>query len=113
GLKAKLAPLAARLPVKIRDWLRRLEERSGVHRHTKRTAELPKEIALHRKRLLLLDDAADTGRTLAVARELLIAGGVAAADVRTAALAATTPAAQAAVDFFVLDRNCRMPWSAD
>lgn len=113
GLKAKLSPLLARLPVGVRDWLRGMEERSGVHHHTRRRAELPAGIRLGGRRVLLLDDAADTGRTLAVAREMVIARGAAPAEVRTAVLAATTPQAQAAVDFFVLDRNCRMPWSAD
>jgi len=113
GVKAMLAPLVARLPVAMRDWLRRVEERSGLHRHTRRTAELPAEISLGGQCVLLLDDAADTGRTIAVARELVIARGVAPSDVRTAVLAATTLEAKAAVDFFVLERNCRMPWSAD
>ena len=113
GLKQRLAPLAARLPVAARDWLRRAEERSGVHRRTRRTAALPDGIELRGRRALVFDDAADTGRTIAVARDLVIARGVAPGDVRTAVLAATTPPAQAAVDFFVLDRNCRMPWSAD
>lgn len=113
GLKQKLAPLAARLPVGARDWLRRLEERSGIHRKTRRSAFLSEGVSVRGKRVLVFDDASDTGRTIAVARDLVIAGGAAAADVRTAVLAATTPAGQSAVDFFVLDRNCRMPWSAD
>lgn len=113
GLKRKLAPLAARLPTAARDWLRRIEERSGVHRVTRRSAELPAEVVLTGQRVLLVDDAADTGRTLQVARGLVLARGVAALDLRTAVLAATTREAQAAVDFFVLDHNCRMPWSAD
>ena len=102
-----------RLPVAARDWLRRVEERSGVHRVTRRSAFLPEEIAVAGQRVLVFDDASDTGRTISVARDLVIARGAAPSDVRTAVLAATTPVAQAAVDFFVLDRNCRMPWSAD
>jgi hypoxanthine phosphoribosyltransferase len=113
GLKQKLAPLAARLPVGVRDLLRKAEERSGVHRVSKRTAELPPDLAVAGKRVLVLDDASDTGRSIILARELVIARGAAAANVRTAVLAATTPPAQAAVNFYVLDRNCRMPWSAD
>ncbi len=111
GLKRKLAPLAARLPVAARDWLRRVEERSGLQRLTPRVAALPASASLAGRRVLLVDDAADTGRTLAVARRLILEAG--AAEVRTAVLAATTAAGRAATDFFVLDRNCRMPWSAD
>jgi hypoxanthine phosphoribosyltransferase len=101
------------LPVAARDWLRRAEERSGVHRVTRRTAVLPEGVELRGKRVLVFDDASDTGRTISVARELVIERGATAGDVRIGVLAATTPAAQAAVDFFVLDRNCRLPWSAD
>jgi hypoxanthine phosphoribosyltransferase len=113
GLKARLAPLVARLPVGMRDWLRRVEERSGIHRLTPRTTTLPGDLHLEHRRVLLVDDAADTGRTIAAARALVLARGAASADVRTAVLAATTPRARAAVDYFVVDRNCRMPWSAD
>ncbi len=113
GLKQKLAPFAARLPVAVRDALRRAEEISGVHRVTRRRAKMAVTASLAGKRVLLVDDASDTGRTLAAARELLRAGGVAASDLRTAVLAATTPRGRAAADFFVFDRNCRMPWSAD
>lgn len=113
GVKKRLAPLAALLPVVARDWLRRAEERSGVHRLTGRVAAMGEEVALQGKRVLLVDDASDTGRTLGVARELVCARGAVPADVRTAMLAATTPAAHVVADFYVFDRNCRMPWSAD
>jgi hypoxanthine phosphoribosyltransferase len=113
GLKKKLAALAGCLPVAVRDWLRRVEERSGIHRLTKRAAALPDGAELRNRRVLLVDDAADTGRTVETARALLLAAGVAPHDLRTAVLAATTPRGRERVDFFVLDRNCRMPWSAD
>jgi hypoxanthine phosphoribosyltransferase len=113
GLKKHLAPLAARLPVAARDWLRRAEEFSGIHRLTRRTAAMGETVSLQGKHVLLVDDASDTGRTIEVARDLVCAAGVARADLRTAVLAATTAAAHAAVDFHLFDRNCRMPWSAD
>lgn len=113
GLKQKLAPLALRLPVGVRDCLRRMEELSGVHRLTRRAAAMPGGDELRGRRVLIVDDAADTGRTIVAARAMVLARGVGPADVRTAVLAATTRRAQAHVDFFLLDRNCRMPWSAD
>lgn len=113
GLKRILAPVAVRLPVAARDWLRRIEERSGVHRVSRRAACLPESASVAGKHVLVLDDAADTGRTITLARQLVIERGAAPEHVRTAVLAATTPGAQSAVDFFVLNRNCRMPWSAD
>ena len=112
-MKQRLAPLATLLPRAVRDWLRRAEERSGVHQLTRRAADLPRDIQFGQQRVLVVDDAADTGRTLAVARALILARGGVAAQIRTAVLAATTPAARTAVDFYLLDRNCRMPWSAD
>ena len=113
GWKKRLTPLAARLPVVLRDWLRRAEEISGIHRITRRVAAMSEDVSLRGKRVLLVDDASDTGRTVGVARELVFERGAAPVDVRTAVLAATTPRAQAAVDFFLFDRNCRMPWSSD
>jgi len=112
GLKQKVAPLVAKTPVWLRDGLRRLEEWSGVHRHTRRRAALAHGVELAGKRVLLLDDAADTGRTIGVARELVKREG-GAGEVKVAVLAATTPAGRAAVDFFVLEKNSRMPWSSD
>ena len=112
GLKLKVAPLVARLPVGLRNRLRKLEESSGVHRHTSRVAALPQGVAFAGKRVLLLDDAADTGRTIAVARELLRGKG-GAAEVKVAVLAATTEAGRGEVDFFLLEKNSRMPWSSD
>ncbi len=112
GLKQKVAPLVARMPVWMRDGLRKLEERSGVHRHTGRVAALAAGASFEGKRVLLLDDAADTGRTIAIARELLLGEG-GAAEVKAAVLAATTPAGRREVDFFLLEKNSRMPWSSD
>lgn len=113
GTKRILAPVLARLPVGVRDWLRRVEERTGVHRHTARKILWPGDVDLGGKRVLVLDDAADTGRTIRLAQENVVAQGAAPEHVRTAVLAATTPAAQAVVDFYLFACNCRMPWSAD
>lgn len=113
GLKKWLAPVAVRLPVAVRDGLRWLEERSGVQRFTRRTAVIPGSLQLAGRRILLVDDAADTGRTLIAARKLLHEGGVASENLRSAVIAATMPEARAVADFYLLDRNHRMPWSAD
>jgi uncharacterized protein len=114
SLKRHLAPLIGRLPVQIRDWLRRVEEQSGLHRHTERLVQWSDHAGnVQGMRLLLVDDAADTGRTIELARESVVARSAAGATVRTAVLAATTRIAQSKVDFYVLDCNCRMPWSAD
>lgn len=113
GLKRLLAGVAARLPVGVRDWLRKVEERSHIHRLTKRRASFDHASAVAGRRVLLIDDAADTGRTIEVARAMLVSCGGASGDIMTAVLAATTPRAQRAVDVYLFTRNSRMPWSAD
>ena len=113
GLKAFLAPLAARLPRCVKDRLRRWEERSRVHSATRRTITWPPRFAVAGRRVLLVDDAADTGNTIATVRAGLVAHGVETSALRTAVLAATTAEGRRAVDFFLFDYNCRMPWSAD
>ncbi len=113
GLKQRLAPWVVRLPVGVRDGLRWLEEVSGVQRMTRRRATLPATESLVGRRVLLLDDAADTGRTIRAARELILAAGVRAENLRSAVIAATMAEGREAVDFYLLDKNHRMPWSAD
>lgn len=113
GLKRILSPVARRLPVAVRDAMRRLEERTGVQRLTVRSAALPNPARVAGRRVLLVDDAADTGRTIKAARGLLMRAGVRETDIRTAVIAATMAGGRAAVDFYLLDRNHRMPWSAD
>lgn len=115
GLKRRLAPLVPRLPVGLRDGLRRVEEWTGVHRFTTRRIRLGEEAAarLRGRRVLLVDDASDTGRTLATARALLESKGVRASDLRTAVIGATTPRGRLGVDFFLTEKNSRLPWSAD
>lgn len=113
GLKRKLAPVAARLPVWLRDCARRIEQFSGIHRYTSRTTSVPPGLMIAGRRVLLVDDAADTGRTLETARKILMSAGVSYDDLRTAVLAATTPRGRAVSDFYLFDCVCRMPWSSD
>jgi hypoxanthine phosphoribosyltransferase len=113
GLKRRLAFVTARLPAAVTSALRRLEERSGVHRRTRRAVEFRATCALRGRAILLVDDAADTGGTIVAVREELVRPGAEAALVRTAVLTATTAEARAAVDFYVRERNSRLPWSSD
>ncbi len=113
GLKSLLAPLAALLPRWLKDVLRRAEERSRIHGSGARQVEWAGAPIPGGCRVLLVDDAADTGRTLMAVRAALIERGVAADSIRTAVLAATMPEARQLADFYLFDRICRMPWSAD
>lgn len=113
GLKRLLAPLATALPRRIIDSLRRAEELSGVHRVTNRSVKLPPDLNLEGRSVLLVDDAADTGRTIMAVRAALQSCRHPPAQLRAAVLAATMPEAVRAVDFHLLDRNCCLPWSSD
>ncbi|HTQ31058.1 MAG TPA: phosphoribosyltransferase family protein [Opitutaceae bacterium] len=113
GIKRIFAPLAAALPSWASGALRRAEERFGVHRATPRRVTLPADAGWRDRAVLLVDDAADTGRTITAVRAALLGGKNPPAQVRTAALGATTPAAWKVVDFYLFDHNRRLPWSSD
>jgi hypoxanthine phosphoribosyltransferase len=113
ALKRWMAPLARLLPRSIMDAMRRAEERSGVHARTGRRVVFPVAYDFRNKAILLVDDAADTGGTLVAVRQELVQRGADVARLRTAVLAATTPAGRARVDFYMLDRNSVLPWSSD
>lgn len=112
-IKSLLAPIAALLPRTIKDFLRNAEERSQIHGTSTRRVKWEVPIALAGQRVLIVDDAADTGRTVAAVRAELVRCGVPATSIRAAVLAATQPAALQVVDFHLFAQKCRMPWSAD
>jgi len=111
--KRLLAPIASRLPRGLRDALRRTEERGRWHAAGGRQVTWPEVPDLCGRRILLLDDAADTGLTVAAVKAAVEAVGGAPERLRVAVLAATTPEALRVVDAYLFDRNCRMPWSSD
>jgi hypoxanthine phosphoribosyltransferase len=113
GLKQSLAGLVRLLPKAVTNRLRRWEERSGIHGRSERHVVFPEGSKIAAGNILLVDDASDTGRTLVAVREELIRRGADAKSLRTAVLAATTPAAQQLVDFYLLNENSCLPWSAD
>ncbi len=113
GLKKIMAPLIAIMPRTLTNLLRRAEERSRVHAQGGRTVIWPHDFAGPTGNILLLDDAADTGGTLAAVKTTLVHRGIEAACIRTAVLCATTEAGRAQADFYVLERNCVLPWSPD
>ncbi len=112
-IKRLMAPLADWLPRYLKNTLRRWEERSGLHARTGRNVEFPVDYDFRGKAVLLLDDAADTGRTLITVKQALIERGADAARLRCAVLAATTPPGRAQVDFYLLELNSVLPWSTD
>lgn len=113
GLKKRLAPLVMLLPRAVTNALRRIEERSRIHAQGDRELAWPHECDWTGRRILLLDDAADTGGTLRAVKADLLRRGVEVTRLRTAVLTATTPAGRSQADFYVLERNCVLPWSPD
>jgi hypoxanthine phosphoribosyltransferase len=113
NLKKRLAPLVMLLPRAVTNALRRIEERSRVHAQGDRKLAWPHACDWTRRRVLLLDDAADTGGTLGAVKAELVRRGVEATRLRTAVLTATTPSGRSQTDFYVLERNCVLPWSPD
>ncbi|HXA13623.1 MAG TPA: phosphoribosyltransferase [Opitutaceae bacterium] len=113
GIKRVFAPLASMLPRWVSQGLRRAEEQLGVHRLTPRQVVLPPGAPWVNHSVLLVDDAVDTGRTIIAIRAALQDCKNPPAQIRTAVLGATTPAALAVVDFYLFDYNRCLPWSSD
>jgi hypoxanthine phosphoribosyltransferase len=113
-VKRALANLASRLPRSWRDALRRADQR-WLWRGEGEPRPVRSDFSgsLAHQRVLLVDDAADSGRTIAGCLAWLASHGAPRDAVRVAVLAATTPAGRAAVDDWVLERNTRLPWSSD
>lgn len=110
--KRLLAPLVHRAPRAVLDWLRRCEAAATFSRRSERElVQEGAEIRLTGKRVLVFDDAADSGSTLLKAREWALARG--AVEICTAVLGATTPLGREVADHFLWEQMGRFPWSSD
>lgn len=103
------------MPLTVRDWLRNVEHRFLTRRKTSPATvlpDVPSEIS-HYRRILILDDAVDTGVTLqAVYRA--VSAAAPSSYIRTAVLTVTTAFPLIFPDY-TLHRNLllRFPWSLD
>lgn len=111
--KRLAAPLIGLLPSAVSGWLRRGEARRKFHVRGPRIIRYAPVTDLTGQRVLVLDDAADSGATILKAREWLGARGARPADVAVAVLAATTASGRETVDACLFESLCRFPWSAD
>lgn len=110
--KGRLAGMLAKLPRWATNSLRRFEALllwRGMR--CDRTIGDAPEVNLSGRRVLILDDAVDTGTSVQIARQWSVGRG--AMEVRVAALTVTTRMADAEVDFVLYRQMCRFPWSAD
>lgn len=112
--KGRLARVLGGLPTWLKDLLRQLEARLLWRRmqDDRLIGEAPK-VDLTGCRVLILDDAVDTGTSVRLAREWAVAQGAKAEQVRVAALTVTTVLADSSVDFVLFRQMCRFPWSSD
>ena len=107
-------PLLSRFPTAVTNWLRRREASRSFHVRGPRTlAPDTRRVDLAGRRVLIFDDAVDSGSTLLVARDWVLSSGASSADVRTATLTVTTPLGREVVDYALGEGMCRFPWSSD
>lgn len=107
-------PILGRLPAAATAWLRQREANKKFHRRAPRVLAAGTPRAdLAGRRVLIFDDAADSGSSLLMARAWVEECGARREDVRTAVITVTTPLGREVVDFTLFEGLCRFPWSAD
>ena len=114
GIKRRLGGVASRLPGGLNDLLRQMESRwlSGYLRPSA-VEVVERDVRLHGARVLIVDDAVDTGASVDVARAWILSQGADMAAVRVASITVTSDRARSEVDFHVHVGLCRFPWSPD
>lgn len=112
--KRGIAWLLRMLPVCCVDWLRHWEARLLWRRrqHRRIVRDAPR-VNLAGRKVLILDDAVDTGESVRRARAWAIENGASAADIRVAALALTTVSGREELNHVLFRQLCRFPWSSD
>jgi len=111
--KARYAFLLRLIPRSILDLLRRIERRRSSLSLNIRHIEAAPDADLTRKCVLILDDAADSGESLLLARRWAIEKGAAAGDVKFATISVTQARARELVSYWIFPQLCRFPWSSD
>lgn len=114
NLKGRAARVLAWLPASVKDTLRRLEANLlWKPMRGQRTILSPPVVDLAGQRVLVLDDAVDTGTSVSMARDWAVASGAAPTSIRIAAITVTTRLAEGVVDYWLYREMCRFPWSSD
>ena len=112
-LKKALGPLLRRAPTRLRDALRRAEHSSGVHRLLGRGAGSVGSTwsAGPTERVLVVDDAVDSGETMGLVLGALREAG--ATQTKVAVVTVTHESSRHLVDFAWMSGLTRFPWSVD
>jgi hypoxanthine phosphoribosyltransferase len=111
--KARVATLLGLFPRFIQDALRKIERIIVSRGPNKRVLALAPELDLSGRRVLILDDAADSGQSLLLARQWVLQSGGTRDQLRVAVVAVTQPRAKEIVDYWIYNQLCRFPWSSD
>lgn len=115
-LKKMLGGILKHMPMKLRDFLRIYEAKKLVvnRSHIKHTTFVAPEIGPDVHRILIVDDAVDSGATLEAILSV-ISGKAPDAEIKSAAITVTNPEASVIPDYYIFnDRTLiRTPWSID
>jgi uncharacterized protein len=111
--KARVVTVLGALPRFLQNLLRRIERQFASLAPKKRRIAKAPEIDLLKKKVLILDDAADSGQSLLLAKQWVLERGGAEVDIKLATIAVTQPGARELVDFWIYQQLCRFPWSSD
>jgi hypoxanthine phosphoribosyltransferase len=102
------------LPDRFKDGLRRAESHWRLNRKTgRREITTSAAVNLNGLRVLIVDDAVDTGSSVRLARKWATDMGASREHIKVAAIAATTDVAAKETDFHLFEELCRFPWSSD
>jgi HAD superfamily hydrolase (TIGR01490 family) len=113
-MKSLLSLVLRPLPDGIKNTLRRSESRWLAKRGPQqRTIESSVPANLSGLRVLIVDDAVDTGTSVRMARKWAGEMGADPEHIKVAALTITTEMAEKEADFHVFSELCRFPWSSD
>lgn len=118
GSKAKgfLKPLLKKLPRSINNFLRKLEARYLMHRkdHMESVEIIVPRECMAAGRILVIDDAVDTGATLKAVVDKIKAANP-NADVRSAVMTITSAKPLVIPDYYLYNNRTliRFPWSVD
>jgi hypoxanthine phosphoribosyltransferase len=114
-VKSKLKNVFRYLPRFVTHFLRRLELRSNIHEVKKeRNVYCEYQLPPENKKILIVDDAIDTGHSLVAVEKFLEDRGYSKKQIQIAALTTTGLNAAVKADFCLLDQiTCAFPWSSD
>lgn len=114
SIKVRIASLLCLLPRSLHNVIRQVERKFSLQRSNARkmvTSAL--ETNLIGKKILILDDAADSGQSLILARQWALESGGSEMEIRLATIAVTQPRTEKIVDYWIYSQLCRFPWSSD